>query len=332
MASTWVIKALTAATAGLMAAGPGLPAAAGAIQTTEGMAAAFTPATRSTVNRPPERATLGAEPAAAAPDITPVKVAASPLGEGHAVYVRGSDGRVWWRTVQDFADPQYSTTWRPVPDTVGSGPDVVPISAEQTLLAARSTGNSLVVRWQDQTRFGPWQNLGGIITSAPALMVDDTDRIWVFARGADNGVWYRVRGGDGLWQPWQTIGGGLTSAPDPVANFGPRVFGRGLDGVLWARTFDGGVWQPWSRVGRAVTSASSTVTSDLVFQIQFYRGQGSRVFRASGDSEPTDIGGIATSAPDATHNGAVVAVRGADDALWVRVDIGGWTSLGGIAA
>jgi len=48
---------------------------------------------------------FNASPAAAAtpPDVTPAKVAASRLGNGHAVYVRGGDGRLWWRTVEEFA-------------------------------------------------------------------------------------------------------------------------------------------------------------------------------------------------------------------------------------
>ena len=32
------------------------------------------------------------------PDITPVKVAATRIAEGHAVYVRGIDHRLFWRT------------------------------------------------------------------------------------------------------------------------------------------------------------------------------------------------------------------------------------------
>lgn len=280
-------------------------------------------------------------PAAAAPppDVSPVKVAASRLGGGHAVYVRGTDGRIWWRTVEAFGSPAYSTSWRPLPGVTASGPDVVQVAGTELWLAARSTTSTLLVRRQSGATFGGWQSLGGVITSAPVLMVQGgTARIWAFARGNDGAVWYRVRGDNGVWAPWRTIGGRLTSAPDAVYyGFGSPdivVQGRGLDGAVWARslTLSSGVWTPWQQAGDQTTSATSTVRSDQVFRITYWRGPRNQVLSIVDGPSPNDLGGIATSAPDAAYGGAVVAVRGADNALWARVDGAPWRSLGGRAA
>jgi hypothetical protein len=285
-------------------------------------------------------ALVGTPAAAAAPppDASPVKVAASRVGGGHAVYVRGTDGRIWWRVVQAFSDPAYSTSWRPLPGVTASGPDVVQVAGTELWLAARSATSTLLVRRQSGATFGDWLDLGGVITSAPVLMVETgTDRIWAFARGDDGAVWHRIRGGNGVWAPWRTIGGRLTSAPDAVHyGFGSPdvvVQGRGLDGVVWARslTSASGVWTPWQQAGDETTSATSTVRSDQVFRITYWRGLRNQVLSIVDGPSPNDLGGVATSAPDASYGGEVIAVRGADNALWARVDGAAWRSLGGRA-
>jgi hypothetical protein len=277
-------------------------------------------------------------PAAAAtpPDVTPAKVAASRLGNGHAVYVRGGDGRLWWRTVEEFGKPGYSTAWRPLPGAaVGSGPDVVSVSSTTLWVAAKANNGNAVVRVQNGATFGGWQNLDGTITTAPVLLHEvGTPRIWLFARGTSGGVTYRVRAASGVWGPWQSIGGQLTSAPDALlsVNGTIRVHGRGLNGDLWVRALDlsTGVWAPWERTGFAVNSATSTVRSDRVFQVMYFRGALNHIF-ATVDEPPHDIGGVATSAPDASFGGEVIAVRGTNGAVWAIVNGSPWRTLGGIA-
>ncbi|HEV7826650.1 MAG TPA: hypothetical protein VGP02_17280 [Mycobacteriales bacterium] len=271
---------------------------------------------------------------AAPPDVTPIKVAASGLGDGHAVYVRGGDGRVWWRTVETFGAPGYSTRWRALPGRVGSGPDVAQVSDAELWLAARSTAGHLLVRRQQGAAFGAWQDLGGGLTSAPVLVNETgTPRLWAFARGAAGDARYRVRGGDGTWSPWRSIGGTLTAAPDAVDSLGQiRVYIRRGDGTTGVRAFDltNRTWGPWQRVGLKVTSATSTVASSAVYQLQYFRGARNHVY-VMVDVAPGDLGGVATSAPDATYGGEVVVVRGTDGALWARTDLAPWQRLGGHA-
>jgi hypothetical protein len=277
--------------------------------------------------------------AAAPPDITPVKVAATRIGEGHAVYVRGTDARLYWRTVEAFAAPGYSTDWRALPGgTVGSGPDALQVAPTTVLLAAKANDLSLLVRQQNGTAFGGWLNLGGKITTAPALLHDQaTSRIWVFARGGDGAVWYRVRSAaGGTWAPWASIGGIVTSAPDAIVTTGEpllAVRARGLNGNEYIRALSltTGVWEPWEHIGFAINSATSTVHADDTFQIQYWRGANRHVFAFAGDSGPADIGGVVTSAPDASFGGEVVAAVGTNRALYVHTD-NAWRSLGGITA
>jgi glucose/arabinose dehydrogenase/PKD repeat protein len=265
------------------------------------------------------------------PNVSPVKVAASRLAQGHAVYVRGLDGRIWWRTVKSFSAPGYSTSWRPLDGLLASGPDVTQLAGNGAFLAARTTASTLAVRWQDGPTFGPWHDLGGIITSAPTVMRDPSNStIWVFARGTDGGVWYRSYAGS--WGPWRTIGGKLTSAPDVVASPGPRVYGRGTDGLTWVRSIrPDGTWGPWAKVGRPVNSATSTVNSAAGPQIQYWRGTNRHTYRAVGTSL-IDLGGLATSAPDASYNGEIVLVRGDNNGLFARINGASWVSLGGKAS
>jgi hypothetical protein len=220
-----------------------------------------------------------------------------------------------------------------VSGAVASGPDVVQASDAVLWVAARSTSSHLVVRRQDGTKFGAWKDLGGSLTSAPVLMREGgTDRIWAFARWSDGSIRYRIRAASGTWAPWTSLGGRMTSAPDAVDNVsGVTVFARGTDGRSHYRVLDPntGQWTPWSKSGLATSSATSTVRSDKVSQLQYFRGAKHRLF-VNIDVAPQDIGFEATSAPDASYGGDVVAARGKNLAVWARTDAG-WISLGGIA-
>jgi hypothetical protein len=271
--------------------------------------------------------------AAPPPDVTPVKVAAANLADGHVVYLRGQNAELYWRTVEDFGTPGYSTAWRIIPGgQVGSGPDAAQIDDDSVYLAAKATNSNLLVRRQDGTTFGAWENLGGVITSAPAVLYDSAStRLWVFARGGDGAIWYRLRTGTGPWGAWTSIQGILTSAPDAIFGIGQlTVFARGGNGNLYDRTQNSaGQWGPWSTNGLPVNSATSSLPSGAEF-IQFYRNGARHVIRAAHPS-PTDIGGIVISAPD-TADGDLVAAVGTNRALYVHTNEDGWLLLDGIAA
>ena len=63
----------------------------------------------------------------------------------------------------------------------------------------------------------PWRRLGGILTSRPAVVVNDDGRLEVFARGADrrmHHIWQTAP--NGRWAgTWDALPGGPASAGDP---------------------------------------------------------------------------------------------------------------------
>jgi hypothetical protein len=78
---------------------------------------------------------------------------------------------------------------------------------------------------------------------SPAACSWGPDRIDVFARGADGGLWHRWYEPAG-WQDWERLP--VSIASDPAAtSWGPNridVFGRGQDGQLVHAAWDGSSW------------------------------------------------------------------------------------------
>ncbi len=61
-----------------------------------------------------------------------------------------------------------------------------------------------------------WENLGGHLTSAPAVASWGTDRLDVFGRGKDGSLLHKWW--DGMeWSDWEDLGGDLASAPGAVS-------------------------------------------------------------------------------------------------------------------
>jgi hypothetical protein len=206
------------------------------------------------------------------------------------------------------------------------------------------------VRRQDGTNFGPWENLGGKITTAPSLWYEG-GRLWVLARGGDGAIWFRVRLVDGSWYPWTSIGGIATSAPSVSGlHQGPAGFltvnVRGRNGKLYSKDHylaappprrpaaPPDAWLPersqWYASSIPTNSAPSVIPSGLV-TIVYVLDLDRHVDRYD-TSGHTDLGGTVISAPDVSVDDQVVAAVGTNRALFVHTREGGWRSLGGVAA
>ncbi len=61
-----------------------------------------------------------------------------------------------------------------------------------------------------------WENLGGVLTSGPAVASWQPNRLDVFARGTDNSLYHKWWDGNN-WSDWESLGGVLTSAPAAVS-------------------------------------------------------------------------------------------------------------------
>jgi hypothetical protein len=91
--------------------------------------------------------------------------------------------------------------------------------------------------------------LPGPLTAAPAASTWGSwaeDRMDVFLRGADNGVWHRTMV-SGLWSSWESLGAGVVgSAPAAVSWNVDRIdlFVRGTDDELWHKAWTGMAWTP----------------------------------------------------------------------------------------
>ena len=196
--------------------------------------------------------------------------------------------------------------------------------------------------------FGP-QNLGGVLTSGPAAISiqgsgpsEEFANTWVFARGADNAVWYREYvGARGSWGPWTSLGGRAVGAPGVTCLGGPAssptVFVRGTDGALWQRALSGG-WVP--RGGHlasppaALLAGGGTCPSSLD---AFALGTDHAVWEFTGAWHR--VGGTSAVAPAALRlpSGETdLFARGTDNALWMDVRAPGaaawqgWRRIGGV--
>jgi len=104
--------------------------------------------------------------------------------------------------------------------------------------------------------FALWQPLGGVITTGPAVSSWGANRLDIFARGQDNGLWHMSWNGSS-WSGWQSLGGVITSDPTAVS-WGPNridIFARGQDNGLWHMSWNGFGWSAWDSLGGILTSA-----------------------------------------------------------------------------
>ncbi len=83
-----------------------------------------------------------------------------------------------------------------------------------------------------------WENLGGVLTSDPAVSSWGPNRLDCFVRGTDNAMWHKWWNGSS-WSGWENLGGVLTSGPGAVS-WGPfriDTFVRGTDNAMWHKWY-----------------------------------------------------------------------------------------------
>ncbi|HEY4025220.1 MAG TPA: hypothetical protein VGO86_02225, partial [Candidatus Dormibacteraeota bacterium] len=96
-------------------------------------------------------------------------------------------------------------------------------------------------------------NLGGSMSSPPALARSGDGSLVAFAVDADGRLWYVQQGGaNGAYGSWHSLGAaGLAGAPTAVvvANGGIQVFARDTTGALRTALFSGGTLSAWTSLG-----------------------------------------------------------------------------------
>jgi peptidoglycan/xylan/chitin deacetylase (PgdA/CDA1 family) len=238
-----------------------------------------------------------ANPAAAQavpPDQAPTSAVAVVQDPGGFAHAfyRGQDASVFARTVGDGV-------WSAQTSLGGLivGAPSAALAGSTLVVAARGLDSGLWVRMNRNGTWNGWQPLGGVLSSAPAVAGRPDGGIEAFVRGTDDQLWTRAMAPDGTWSPWAPLDGVLATGPAAVAVGADRVdvYVAGSDHVVWRRTRSAGGWSTWQPLGGLTYSTPAAATS-----------------------------------PEGT--GAVVFVRGLDNALWVNASGAstGWQHLGGV--
>jgi V8-like Glu-specific endopeptidase len=213
------------------------------------------------------------------------------------LFARGTDGALWTRTLTGASWSSWTSVGGSLADppvAVSSGPDRVDVFArtpEDELLwyrvvngtgamstlpatlsgrpsaaswgpghiavAARGEADQLVVSSTDGTAWSGWLDLGGVLTSDPALVASGAGRLDVFVRGTDAAVyWQRYDAG---WGGFVRLGGSIEGQLAAIAMGGDvRVFVRGafLDflpeliwGPVYSHTIFAGGGSEWALLG-----------------------------------------------------------------------------------
>ncbi len=137
--------------------------------------------------------------------------------------------------------------------------------------------NSLYFVTWSISRPGAWsgeEDLGGILTSDPAVTAWGPNRLDCFYRGQNNHMWHRWWDGN-AWSGEEDLGGILTSDP-AVAAWGPNrldCFYRGQNNHIWHRWWDGNAWSGEEDLGGELVSAPTVAAWGPNRLDCFYRGQ-----------------------------------------------------------
>ena len=128
------------------------------------------------------------------------------------------------------------------------------------VLLVRGVDNSLYCREQTgpAADWGPWQSLGGVLTSDITVTNGADGGVDVFVRGTDDALYAKRKAPSGSWTDWHRLGGGLTSniAAGPNADGRIGVFVRGMDNAMWhIWQTTGGGWSDWLSLGGRLSTA-----------------------------------------------------------------------------
>jgi len=105
------------------------------------------------------------------------------------------------------------------------------------------------------TVWGPWQSLGGTLTSAPAVASLTGVREDVLVRGSDGGLWQRSFV-NGNWVGWNNLGGQSLAGTNPTGYWMNAnefvVMVIGTDGAVWEKVWNGTSWSAWASLGKTI--------------------------------------------------------------------------------
>jgi subtilisin family serine protease/fibronectin type 3 domain-containing protein len=256
-----------------------------------------------------------------------ISLAVRDLG-GHAWTDRWN-GSVWTSQAGGGGDPVVASNPTVVRD--GSGVDQFVRDTSNVLWYRRST---------DGTTWSAWSSLGATVLGDVGATWDGTN-LWVFARGGDNGLWWRrtsTPSNAASWTGWATLGPTVIANPSVVSSSqGLFVFELGADLGIWYRKWNGSTWSDWATLGTTLVSDPAAVSDGSTVWL-FARGADNgmwyrRLVGGTWTAWATLGTTIAGDPAVATDGNRVWAFsRAPDNGLWYRQWNGsswsGWTTLG----
>ncbi len=204
----------------------------------------------------------------------------------------------------------------------------------------------------------PWGDaspidIGGNVVGTPVLAATTTT-LYVFARGADNAVWYKQRSAAGVWSPsatgWISLGGVISARPAVAVSPSGRLdlFVRGTAGDIHHKALYSGAWVPsistWEPLGGSTLGAPAAVSVGENRPQVYVVGADRALVRKAADawgrftaSTPWEnLGGQVASTPAvvSTEAGKVdIVVKGTDGSLYQKSFNGlGWSPQSGYRA
>ncbi|MFP3558220.1 M12 family metallopeptidase [Paraburkholderia sp. SIMBA_049] len=200
---------------------------------------------------------------------------------------------------------------------------------------------------------GQWESLGGLTRNRVNAVCWGPNRLDVFVRGTDNGIYHKYF--DGRWGPsptgWESLGG-ATPNPIKAVSWGSGrldLFVRGTDNGIYHKWFDGR-WGPsptgWESLGGATLDSIEAVSWQPGRLDVFVRGTDNGIYHKYFDGHwgpsPTgweSLGGATPNPIKAVSWGSGrldLFVRGTDNGIYHKWFDGrwgpsptGWESLGG---
>jgi peptidoglycan/xylan/chitin deacetylase (PgdA/CDA1 family) len=148
--------------------------------------------------------------------LTSAPAATASAGGRVDVVVRGADGGLWWKTLQQGTWTGWRSLGSPAAG-ISQEPAVAAWGPNRLDVFVRATnGNHLWHRCWNGAGWSGWEDLGGVLTSAPTVASSAAGHLDVFVRGADSQMWHKWWDGTS-WSGWLPQGGILTSAPAAAA-------------------------------------------------------------------------------------------------------------------
>jgi hypothetical protein len=190
------------------------------------------------------------------------------------VFARGTSGSLYEKTSTNGGGSW--SNWAPLGGQIasGTGPAAYLSGAGHLDVFVEGTNGALWHKSYAGTWSG-WVNLGGALTSSPAVASTSAGVIDVFARGTSGSLYEKTStNGGGSWSNWAPLGGQIASGTGPAASSQGShlgLFVEGTTGALYQKTWTGS-WSNWKSLGGSLTSSpAATSPASGVFDV-FVRG------------------------------------------------------------